>query len=146
MAEEKKNKKQRARGFAGVVAKQLEPVNKIEAFQKKYKNGNVKVLLNANDGKYAAIVKIADGKLEVSGEKNGDKKVMKQIYKKNGCNSKLDTTTPLFLSIMTGELGIFKIFLKILSRKVKLKGIGKLLVLLDVFNILQADAKKQAAA
>ncbi len=48
-------KKERLHGFAGIVSKQVEPLNGNEKFKEKFKDTKVKVLLNATDGKYAAL-------------------------------------------------------------------------------------------
>ena len=48
MVEEKK----KLRGFAGIVSKQIEPLHEMEEFKEKFKDTEVKVLLNAKDGKW----------------------------------------------------------------------------------------------
>ena len=58
MTEEKKKK---PRGFAGVIYTQMMPLNAKEKFKEKYKDASVKLLLNATDGKYAALIVIDKG-------------------------------------------------------------------------------------
>ena len=130
MAEEKK----KLRGFASIVAKQIEPLNEMEKFKEKFKDIEVKVLLNAKDGKWAALLIIDRGKIYVEGIKNEPKE---NIKKKNaGWNGLLQTTTPLFLEILgSDELSIGKVIRKILVGKVKIRGIKHVLVLLQLFNL-----------
>ena len=67
MAEEKKK---RLKGFAKVVAKEVEVLNTIEQFKEDFKDSELKILLNAKDGKYAALLVIDKGKVYVEGIKN----------------------------------------------------------------------------
>jgi hypothetical protein len=70
MSEEKKV---RLHGFAGIVSKQVEPLNENEKFKKIFKDSEEKVLLNAKDGKWAALLIIDKGKIYVEGIKNQPK-------------------------------------------------------------------------
>jgi len=54
-------KKKRIRGLAGIVSKLVEPLNENEKFKEKFKDTEKKVLLNAKDGKYAALLVIDKG-------------------------------------------------------------------------------------
>ena len=130
MVEEKK----KLHGFASIVAKQVDPLNEMEKFKEKFKDIEVKVLLNAKDGKWAALLIIDRGKIYVEGIKNEPKE---NIKKKNaGWNGLLQTTTPLFLEILgSDELSIGKVIRKILVGKVKIRGIKHVLVLLQLFNL-----------
>lgn len=139
-----KKKKKRVRGFAGIVWKQLERLNQIDYFKQKYKDEKFRILLNATDGKYAALIKVENGEVDVESLKNGDKKHMKALYKEHDCDGKLYTTTPIFLKIVMGELSTGGIVKKVLGRKVKIKGIKYLLKLLNLFNILSRDEKKSS--
>jgi hypothetical protein len=130
MSEEKK----KLRGFASIVAKQIEPLNEMEKFKEKFKDTEVKVLLNAKDGKWAALLIIDKGKIYVEGIKNNPKE---NIKKKNaGWDGLLSTTTPMFLEILgSDELSIGRVVRKILTGKVKIRGIKHVLVLLQLFKL-----------
>ena len=130
MAEEKK----KLRGFASIVAKQIEPLNEMEKFKEKFKDTEVKVLLNAKDGKWAALLVIDKGRIYVEGIKNDPKE---NIKKKNaGWDGLLQTTTPMFLEILgSDELSMGKVIRKILSGKIKIRGIKHVLVLLQLFDL-----------
>ncbi|MFX0001068.1 MAG: hypothetical protein ACFE88_13225 [Candidatus Hermodarchaeota archaeon] len=130
MLEEKK----KLHGFASIVAKQVEPLNKLEKFKEKFKDTQVKVLLNAKDGKWAALLIIDKGKIYVEGIKNEPKE---NIKKKNaGWDGLLQTTTPMFLEILgSDKLSMSKVIRKILTGKVKIRGIKQVLVLLQLFDL-----------
>ena len=128
------------RGFPGVVKGLLDPLNNKPKFKKKYRNKHFKALLNPNDGKLAALVVVSDGNVDVESIKNTPEE---NIKKKNaGWNAKLETTTPIFLDIAMGRLSIIGIVVKVLTRKVKLRGIRKLLKLLNMFEMLSEDQEK----
>jgi hypothetical protein len=131
MSEEKKT---RLRGFAGIVSKQVEPLNDNEKFKHMFKNSEEKVLLNAKDGKWAALLIIDKGKIFVEGIKNEPKE---NIKKKNaGWDGLLQTTTPMFMELLGSEnVSMGKVIGKILSGKIKIRGIKHVLVLLKLFDL-----------
>jgi hypothetical protein len=130
MSEEKK----KLRGFAGIVSKQVEPLNEMEKFKQKFKDTEVKVLLNAKDGKWAALLVIDKGTIHVEGIKNTPKE---NIKKKNaGWDGLLQTTTDIFLQLLgSDELSTGAVIKKILARKIKIRGIKHVLVLLQLFDL-----------
>jgi hypothetical protein len=130
MTEEKKKK---LRGFAGIVSKQVEPLNEIEKFREDFKERELKILLNAKDGKWAAMLIIDHGKIYVEGIKNEPKE---NIKKKNaGWDGLLQTKTETFVDLLGGEnLSMGSIVAKILTFRIKIRGIKNVLVLLDLFK------------
>ncbi|TXT62861.1 MAG: hypothetical protein BAJALOKI3v1_480004 [Promethearchaeota archaeon] len=127
-------KKKKLRGFAKVISQQLEPLNDNEEFKKKFKDTNLKILLNAVDGRYAALIKIKEGTVEVDGIKNNEKEnLTKEAL---GWDGRLATTTNLFFKIATGELSTISMIGKIITRKIKIKGISKVLALTEIFALL----------
>ncbi len=127
-------KKKRIRGFAGIVSKQVEPLNNNEKFKEKFKDTEVKVLLNAKDGKYAALLVIDKGKIYVEGMKNKPKTNLKK--KVAGWDGVLQMSTESFVKLLeTDELSVGKIVGKILIGKVKIRGIKKVLTLLELFKL-----------
>ncbi|MDX1797984.1 MAG: hypothetical protein R3255_04995 [Candidatus Lokiarchaeia archaeon] len=131
MSEEKKV---RLHGFAGIVSKQVEPLNENEKFKHMFKDSEEKVLLNAKDGKWAALLIIDKGKIYVEGIKNQPKE---NIKKKNvGWDGLLQTTTPLFMELLGSEkVSMGKVIRKILTGKIKIRGIKHVLVLLKLFEL-----------
>ena len=126
--------KKKLHGLAGVVSKIFEPLNENQKFKEKFSDVQVKVLLNATDGKYAALIVIDKGTIHVEGYKNNPKKNLKK--KVIGWDGLLQTTTPIFLTILKrGKVSKKRFIGKVLTRKIKVRGIKKLLVLLEVFRI-----------
>ncbi len=130
MSEEKKKLK----GFAGIVSKQIEPLNQNEKFKEKFKDTEVKVLLNAKDGKWAALLIIDKGKIYVEGIQNSPKE---NIKKKNaGWDGLLETKTPMFLELLGSDsISMGKVFRKWLTGKIKFRGLKHVLVLLQLFEL-----------
>ncbi|MHA2280329.1 MAG: hypothetical protein ACXAC5_05720 [Promethearchaeota archaeon] len=126
-------KKKRPRGFAGIVAKQVEPLKENERFKEKFKDIEVKVLLNAKDGKYAALLVIDNGKIYVEGIKNNPKKNLKK--KVLGWDGLLKTKTSTFLEILESKnISLGKVIGKILTGRIKIRGIKNVLILLQLFR------------
>ena len=131
MSEEKKKKLRR---FARVVAKQVEPLNENEKFKERFKDVEVKILLNAKDGKYAALLVIDKGTIHVEGIKNQPKENIKK--KVVGWDGLLQTNTAMFLELLGRDsVSMGKMVRKILIGKVKIRGIKKVLILLQLFDL-----------
>lgn len=137
MSEEKKKK---PRGFAGVIYTQLMPLNDKEKFREKYKDSSLKLLLNATDGKYAALINISNGVVDVEGISNKEKEDLKKDVL--GWDGKLEMTTQLFLDFGMGKISTGSFLVKwLITRKIKMKNMKKVLTLIDLFAIL--DEKTQ---
>lgn len=132
MNEEKKKK--RLRGFANIVFKQFEHLNENEKFKEKYRDTELKLLLNAKNGKYAALLVIDKGTIQVEGIKNQPKENLKK--KKVGWDGLIQTTLEMFLELLkTENISIGMITRKVLRRKIKIRGIKKTLVLLQLLKL-----------
>ncbi|KKM90263.1 hypothetical protein LCGC14_1240460, partial [marine sediment metagenome] len=70
--------KKKLRGLAGILSKLVEPLNENQKFKEKFSDIELKVLLNATDGKYAALLVIDKGTIHVEGYKNNPKKNLKK--------------------------------------------------------------------
>lgn len=131
MTEENKT---RLRGFAGIVSKQVEPLNENEKFKHIFKETEEKVLLNAKDGKWAAMLIIDKGKIYIEGIKNEPKENLKK--KNAGWDGLISCKTDMFLELLGSEdLSMGKVIRKILSGKIKIRGIKHVLVLLKLFSL-----------
>ncbi len=126
-------KKKRLKGFAGIVAKQVEPLNSIEKFKEDFKDTELKILLNAKDGKYAALLVIDKGRVYIEGIENKPKENIKK--KVVGWDGLLQAKTQIFVDLLGGEdISMGSIVGKILTGKIKIRGIKKVLVLLKLFE------------
>jgi len=126
-------KKKRLKGFAGVVAKQVEPLNSIEKFKEDFKDTELKILLNAKDGKYAALLIIDKGRVYIEGIENKPKEnIKKEVV---GWDGLLQAKTQIFVDLLGGEkVSMGSIVGKILTGRIKIRGIKKVLVLLKLFE------------
>lgn len=132
MSEEKKKK--RLHGFANIVSKQFEHLNENEKFKEKYRDTELKLLLNAKNGKYAALLVIDKGTIQVKGIKNQPKENLKK--KKVGWDGLIQTTLEMFLELLKSEkISIGMITRKVLRRKIKIRGMKKTLVLLQLLKL-----------
>lgn len=130
---ENETKKKRLKGFASTVAKAVEPLNSIEKFKEDFKDKTVKILLNAKDGKYAALLVIDHGRVYVEGIENKPKENIKK--KVAGWDGLLQTTTQTFIDLLGGNnVTTGKIVAKILTGKIKIRGIKNVLVLMKLFE------------
>ena len=126
-------KKKRLRGFAGVVSKQIEPLNDIEKFKEDFKDKTIKILLNATDGKNGALIVIDKGTIFVEEVKNKPKE---NVKKKNaGWDGRIQAKTDAFVNLLTNEdLSFGTVLGQVLTFKIRIRGLKKALTLLELFN------------
>lgn len=138
MSEEKKKK---PRGFAGVIYSQLMPLNEKEKFRQKYKDSSIKLLLNAIDGRYAALISINKGTIDVEGIPTKEKENLKKDVL--GWDGKLEMTTQLFLDFGMGEISTSSFLVKwLITRKIKMKSMKNVMILIDLFAILDEKTEE----
>ncbi|MFX0175866.1 MAG: hypothetical protein ACFE85_06525 [Candidatus Hodarchaeota archaeon] len=126
-------KKKRLKGFPNVVAKQVEPLNTNEKFIEEFKDTNIKWLLNATDGKYAALLIINKGKINVEGIENTPKKNLKK--NNAGWDGKLSAKTQIFVDLLTSEdLTFGSVLGKVLTFRLRIRKLKKVLILLKLFE------------
>ena len=126
--------KKKLRGLAGVISKLVEPLSEDQKFKETFSDIEVKVLLNATDGEYAALIVIDKGTIHVEGYKNNPKKNLKK--KVIDWDGLLQTTTPIFIKFLrSNEISIKKFIGKVLTRKIKIRGIKNVLMLRKVFRV-----------
>jgi len=126
-------KKKRLKGFAKIVAREVEVLNTIEQFKKDFKDSLVKILLNAKDGKYAALLVIENGSIRVEGIENTPKS---NISKKTlGWDGLLQTKTEVFVDLLGGgDISMGSIIWKVITFRIKIKGIKNVLLLMKLFE------------
>lgn len=140
MQEQARKREGRLRGIAGVIANQLKPIENKEKFIEKYSDLDLRILLNPRDSKYAAIVNLSHGRFNVEYMKNESKEA---LSKKNlNWNAMLETSTPIFLKVAMGELGLLGQAKLIITRKMKAKGLTKLLKLASILSLSDVVQQK----
>ncbi|MFX1374708.1 MAG: hypothetical protein ACFFA0_02745 [Promethearchaeota archaeon] len=138
MAESNQENK-KIRGFAVLINSILTPLNENKMFHEKFSNLNVKILLNASNLNHAAIIVVDKGVLSVDSIPNKPKENLKK--QKVGWDAFLEMDTQTFLAIAMNRLSLFGVAKKWLTRKVKMRGIRKLLILLKIFRFLAKNNK-----
>ena len=124
----------RIRGFAGLIASGLLPLNEKKKFKEQFANTDIKILLNAVNVNYAALINIKNGILSVESIPNKPKENLKK--KKVGWDALLAMDTQTYLALAMNRLSMSKLGLKVLTGKVKVRGLRKLLVLKTMLILL----------
>ncbi|MBA7690636.1 hypothetical protein ES703_99167 [subsurface metagenome] len=122
------------RGFAVLINSILTPLNENKRFQNKFQNVSTRILLNASNLKYAALIVINHGFVRVESIPNKPKGNLKK--RKVGWDAFLEMDTQTFLAIAMNRLSLLGVAKKWLTGKVKMRGIRKLLNLLKMFRFL----------
>ncbi len=131
---ETKLEKKRIRGFAGLIASGLLPLNDKKKFKEQFSKTNIKILLNAVNVNFAALIIIKNGILRIESIPNKPKENLK---KKNvGWDALLAMDAQTYLALAMNRLPMSKLGLKVLSGKVKVRGLRKLIILKKMLLIL----------
>jgi hypothetical protein len=131
MSEEKKTK---LRGFAGIVSKQVEPLNENNKFKHIFKDTEERVLLVPKDGNWSAMLIIDKAKIYVEGIKTKPKENLKK--KNAGWQGLIACKTNVFLELLGSEgLSKGKVIGMVLIGKLKIRGLKHVLVLLKLFSL-----------
>ncbi|MFX1453520.1 MAG: hypothetical protein ACFFCM_22005 [Promethearchaeota archaeon] len=123
-----------ARGFAGLIETVMGPLNENPKFQEAFKNTQRKILINATNLNYAALLTIDKGTLKIESIPNKPKSNLKK--KEIGWDGYVAMDTMLFIGLAMRRVSIIKLGLKMLAGKVKIRGIFKLLSMLKLIKIL----------
>lgn len=127
-------KDEKVRGFAGIIENALASLNSNKKFQDKYKDTILRILLNAKNANFAALIIVDHGNLRIKSIRN---KPPENLRKKEvGWDALLEMDTQTFLAIAMNRISMLGIAKKWLTGKIKMKGIRKLLNLLRIFNFL----------
>ncbi len=130
---EKKEKGKKLKGLAKILDDNLSPLNQNKKFKEEYKDADIKILINAVDGRWAALIKIIKGIIEVEGVRNNKEEITKE---KLGWDGKLETTTEILLNIAMGKISTLSFMGKLITRKIKIKNMKKVMVLTNLFALL----------
>lgn len=133
MGETKKDEK-KVRGFAGLLNSILIPLNENQKFKEEFKNTKTKILLNASNLKFAALIVIDYGTVRVESIPNKPRSNLKK--KVVGWNAFLEMDTQIFLGFAMNRISLLKVAKQWLTRKIKMRGITKLLLLLKMLKFL----------
>ena len=129
-----KLEKERIRGFAGLIAGGLLPLNENKKFMEQFAKTDIKILLNAINVNFAALIIIKNGILSVKSIPNKPKEDLKK--KKVGWDALLAMDTQTYLALAMNRLPMTELGLKVLTGKIKVRGLRKLLVLKKMLILL----------
>ena len=119
------------RGLAGLMWMQIKPLNFIDEFKKEFSDTTVNILLNPKDQRYAALLKIDKGKIDAEAVKN-DKETLKSL-KPDGI---FEAPMEIFLGVFGEGLSARTLMKLWITRKIKLRGLTKMMALGKVFKLL----------
>lgn len=131
---EVKEEKEIVRGFAGLIYGVLTPLNEIEKFKEKFAQSQVNILINASNLNYAAFIIIDRGTIDVKSIPNKPKENLKK--KNAGWDAFLEMDASVFLKFSMDRLSLPGMAKLVLKREIKLKGLRKLLIMMQLMKIL----------
>jgi len=131
---EVKEEKKLVRGFGGLIYSVMIPLNEKEKFKEKFAESQLKILINASNLNYAALIIIDKGTVDVESVPNKPKENLK---KENvGWDAFLEMDSGVFLAFAMKRLSLPGMGKLILKREVKVKGLRKLMVMMQMMKIL----------
>jgi hypothetical protein len=135
MNEKSKGNEKIIRGFAGVLAKQILAINENSEFNEDFKDQDqLKYLLVPTDEKYAALITIDHGTIDIDSIENHSPNTISR--KDLGWDGLMACSMQTFLELALGRLSMMDLGIKMLKGKVKVKKIFKLLKLQKIFKYL----------
>ena len=132
--EESNHQDKKIRGFAVLIKSILTPLNDNKKFQENFRNVKTRILLNASNLNHAAIINVENGLVRIESIPNKPIENLKK--KKVGWDGFLEMDTQIFLAIALNRLSLLGVAKMWLTRKIKMRGISKLLILLKMFRFL----------
>ncbi|NVM19787.1 MAG: hypothetical protein HWN80_18945 [Candidatus Lokiarchaeota archaeon] len=119
------------RGLAGLLWKQMEPVNNVDKFKELYKDKSLSILYKLTDQPYAALIKVENGKLDIKHLKNEE-----EAFNNLQVDASMACPTELFFDFSSGSLSKFGALTKMLTGKLKIKGMDKMKELGEIMALL----------
>lgn len=107
--------------FVESIKNSYESLNNNPKFKDEFKDATFKILLNPEDGQLAALIRINTGIVSVKGIRNKPKENIKK--EELGWDGYMKTTRQTFKDIGEGKLTSKDIRKKVLTRKIKVKGL-----------------------
>jgi hypothetical protein len=119
------------KGLAGVLWQFIEPLNFNEEFKQKFQDTRLFILMNPKDQKWAALLKIQNGTIDIDGIRN-DKETIKNL----DLDSLFEAPAETFLNLFSEGLSTGTLLKKWITGKVKLRGLRKMMALKSIFELL----------
>ena len=131
---EVKEEKKIVRGFGGLIYSVMMPLNEKEKFKEKFANTQVKILINASNLNYAALIIVDKGTVDVESVPNKPKENLKKDNV--GWDAYLEMNAATFLAFAMKRLSLPGMGKLVLKREVRLKGLRKLMIMMQMMKIL----------
>ena len=119
------------RGLAALLWQFLEPLNVNKEFKEKFVDTHLNILLNPKDQKWAAMLKINNGTINVTSSKNDEETLKTLEY-----DSLFEAPAEMFLNLFSAGLSAGPLLIKMITRKIKIKGLRKMMALKEIFDLL----------
>ncbi|MFX0007216.1 MAG: hypothetical protein ACFFA7_13330 [Promethearchaeota archaeon] len=119
------------RGLAGLLWQFIEPINFKPEFKEDFGDVKLYILLNPSDQKWAALLKIENGTLDVEGVRNDEETLKSLEY-----DSLFQAPAETFLNLFSEGLSTGTLLKKWITGKVKLRGLRKMMALNKIFALL----------
>lgn len=119
------------RGLAALLWQFLEPLNVNKEFKEKFGDTHLNILLNPKDQKWAAMLKINNGTINVTSSKNDEETLKTLEY-----DSLFEAPAETFLNLFSAGLSAGPLLIKMITRKIKIKGLRKMMALKEIFDLL----------
>jgi uroporphyrinogen-III decarboxylase len=130
-AKKKPPKEPLRRGLAGLLWQQMGAINKSSKFKEKYANSKMSFLYNLTDQRYGALITVENGRLDVKHLRN-DEEILKNLQ----VDGSLACPAGLFFDFSSGKISKISMLGKMLSGKLKVKGMKKMKELGDIMALL----------
>jgi hypothetical protein len=118
-------------GLAGLLWQQMGAINKIPKFKEQYADAKMSFLYHLSDQKYSALISIENGHLEVQHVLN-EKDPLKTI----DVDGSISCPAGLFFDFSSGKLSKIAMIGKMLTGKLKVKGMKKMQELAKIMELL----------
>ena len=130
-AKMKEEAKEERCGLAGLLWQQMGQINKNEKFKEEYADAKMSFLYNLTDQRYSALITVENGTLDVKHiENDGD------TIKNMEVDGSMACTASLFFDFTGGKISKVSMLLKMLTGKLKVKGMKKMKELGNIMSLL----------
>lgn len=119
------------RGLAGLLWQQMKAVNSVPKFKELYKDKSLKILYNLTDQKYAALITIKNGELDIE-DINKEEKNLEDVE----VDASLTCPGGVFFDFSSGDLSKLKMIWYMIIGKIKIKGMKKMQELEKIMSLL----------
>ena len=118
-------------GLAGLLWQQMGQINQNKKFKENYADAKMSFLYNLTDQRYSALITIENGTLDVKHVENDE-----DTIKNMEVDGLLACTASLFFDFTGGKISKVSMLLKMLTGKLKVKGMKRMKELGDIMSLL----------